>query len=255
MPKWEGYGRFCSLARGLDLVGERWTLVIIQELMHAARRYSDLRSLLPGIGSNVLSDRLRRLETGNLVQRIPGPVGEGVQYALTDRGRALGPALAMFREWGLDELLPSAGAAGGPAAYDLSYAVPAHAGLHETYEWRIDQDTYHLDIDGTCLTVTPGPAGAPPAGAPPAVTVRTTRDFMRRWVAGEVSWDQGRADGRVHVRGTDSAWNRMLLATGYPGRPRDLARRLFPPQAGTKAKPAEPGRPPAQQDTHRGAGR
>jgi DNA-binding HxlR family transcriptional regulator len=250
VPKWEGYGRFCSLARGLDLVGERWTLVIIQELMHAARRYSDLRALLPGIGSNVLSDRLRRLETGNLVQRIPGPIGEGVQYTLTDRGRALGPALAMFRQWGLDELLPPADPAGEQVAYDLSYAVPAHAALRETYEWRIDQDTYHLGIDGTCLTVTPGPAATTPA-----VTVRTTRDFMRRWVAGEVSWDQGRADGRVHVRGTDTAWNRMLLATGYPGRAHDLARRLFPPQAGAKAKPAEPGRPPAQQDTHTAARR
>jgi hypothetical protein len=98
-----------------------------------------------------------RLEAGNLVQRIPGPVGEGVQYTLTDRGRALGPALAMFRQWGLDELLPPACAAGEPAVYDLSYAVPAHAGLRETYEWRIDQDAYLLDIDGTCLTVTPGP--------------------------------------------------------------------------------------------------
>ena len=149
----------------------------------------------------------------------------------------------------LGTFLTVAAAAGEPVAYDLSYAVPAHAGLHETYEWRIDQDTYHLGIDGTCLTVTPGPAGATPA-----VTVRTTRDFMRRWVAGEASWDQGRADGRVHVRGTDTAWDRMLLATGYPGRAHDLARRIFPPQAGTKAKPAEPGRP-AQQDTHTAARR
>lgn len=223
MPKWEGYGRFCSLARGLDLVGERWTLVIIQELLHAARRYSELRSLLPGIGSNVLSERLRRLETAHLVQRVPGPIGEGVRYALTDRGRALGPALAMLRQWGLDELLPAA-AGTEPVTYDLSYAVPARAELRETYQWRIDQDTYRLDIDGTRLTVTPAAA----AGATPAVTVRTSRKFMRRWVAGEVSWEQGRADGQVHVHGSDTAWNRMLLATGYPGRPHDLARRLFP---------------------------
>src|SRR5450759_3964372 len=106
MPKWEGYGRFCSLARGLDLVGERWTLVIIQELMHAARRYSDLRTLLPGIGSNVLSDRLRRLETGNLVRRIPGPIGEGVQYTLTDRGRALGPGDPLDEVTGLQAAEP-----------------------------------------------------------------------------------------------------------------------------------------------------
>ena len=106
MAKWDGYGRFCSLARGLDVVGERWSLVIIQELLHAGRRYSELRALLPGIGSNVLSDRLRSLEARGVVERVAGGVGEGVLYVLTQRGRALGPAMELFRQWGIDELLP-----------------------------------------------------------------------------------------------------------------------------------------------------
>jgi DNA-binding HxlR family transcriptional regulator len=57
----------------------------------------------------VLGDRLRSLERNGLVQRIPGLVGEGVEYALTTRGRQLGPAMAVFRQWGLDELLPHTG--------------------------------------------------------------------------------------------------------------------------------------------------
>lgn len=219
MPKWDGYARFCSLARGLDVVGERWTLVVLQELLHSPRRYSELRSLLPGIGSNVLSDRLRNLERHGLVERVPGPVGEGVEYALTTRGRQLGPAMALFRQWGLDELLPPAGK-GLPRVHDLSYAVPADLALHESYQWQIDDDLYALAIDGQALTVDRGPARHP------ALTLTTTRDFMRRWTAGETTWDAGRSSGEVTVQGSAAAWDRMLLATGYPGRPPDLASQL-----------------------------
>ncbi len=207
-----GYERFCSLARGLDVVGERWSLVIIQELLHRPLRYGELRSKLPGIGSNVLGDRLRRFEQHHLVQRVPGGVGEGVAYALTDRGRDLGPALAMFRRWALDELLPI-DATTDAVHYDLSYAVDEDAGLCEEYEWRIDNHTYTLRIDGSTLSVTPG------AATNPALTLRTTREFMYRWVEGATTWDRGRHDQEVNVHAhLEDAWQRMQLATGYPGR-------------------------------------
>ena len=212
MGQRSGYERFCSLARGLDVVGERWSLVIIQELLHRPLRYGELRSKLPGIGSNVLGDRLRRFEQHHLVERVPGGVGEGVAYALTDRGRDLGPTLAMLRRWALDELLPI-DAASEPVVYDLSYAVAADVGLCEEYEWHIDEFAYALRIDGSTLTVTPGVA------AEPAVTVRTTREFMYRWVEGATTWDRGRHDREVNVdRDDEDAWQRMQLATGYPGR-------------------------------------
>lgn len=242
MPAWPGYGRFCSLARGLDLIGERWTLVIIQELLHAPRRYSELRSLLPGIGSNVLAERLRRLETGQVVERVPGAVGEGVRYRLTDRGRRLGPALAELRQWGLDELLPPTGHADtADTVYDMSYAVPTDLPLTETYEWHLDTDVYTLRIEGTRLTVAPGP------DPNPALVLRTTRKFMRRWVSGETTWDRGRHDGHVDVTGPDDAWNRMLLATAYPGRPPDLLTRLRADLSGDRGAGAGRGEgPPAQ---------
>jgi DNA-binding HxlR family transcriptional regulator len=240
MSKWGGYARFCSLSRGLDLVGERWTLVIIQELLHAPHRYGELRRLLPGIGSNVLSDRLKRLEAGGLVERVPGSVGEGVQYALTDRGSALGPALALFRQWGLAELLPSPENAGAKrdASYDLSYAVPEDLDLHEAYVWRIDDDAYALEIDGAQLHVRIGVTSRP------AVVVTTTREFMQRWVAGATNWDDGRRSGEVDVVGSDDAWDRMLLATGYPGRPKDLVSRLRELQRARPAPAAPPRSPP-----------
>jgi DNA-binding HxlR family transcriptional regulator len=221
VAKWDGYDRFCSLARGLDVVGERWTLVILQELLHSPRRYSELRALLPGIGSNVLSERLRGLEHHNVVERIPGPVGEGVAYTLTQRGHALGPAMATFRQWGLDEMLPPTGSESvAPRTYDLSYAVPADIDMHESYQWRLDDGVYALRIDGQALRVERGPATRP------AVALTTTRAFMRQWVAGETTWNNGRASGAVKVRASEAAWERMLLATGYPGRPVDLVERL-----------------------------
>jgi DNA-binding HxlR family transcriptional regulator len=222
MTKWEGYARFCSLSRGLDLVGERWTLIIIQELLHSPRRYGELRRLLPGIGSNVLSDRLKRLEAGNLIERVPGAVGMGVRYSLTSRGKDLGPALALFRQWGLEEMLPPASSHHGHEAtvFDLSYAVPLDLDLHESYEWRIDEDSFALEIDGDRLTVRPGPAQSP------VVALATTRSFMRKWVEGSIDWDAGRSSGVVEVAGDNDAWDRMLLATGYPGRPEHLVEKI-----------------------------
>ena len=216
-----GYERFCSLARGLDVVGERWTLIVLQELIHRPRRYNELRGMLPGIGSNVLADRLRHLEHHGVIARVSGAVGEGVAYTLTERGTRLAPAIALFREWGLDEMLPPGAAPGLTLTHDLSYAIPTDIDLHESYEWRLDNDRYHLRIDGAALTVT---AGAAPRTR--AIVLTTTRSFMRRWVASELSWDDGRTSGAVTVTGGAAGWNRMLLATGYPGRPSDLAERI-----------------------------
>jgi len=218
MAKRSGYERFCSLARGLDIVGERWSLVIIQELLHRGLRYGELRQLLPGIGSNVLAERLRAFEAHGIVERVPGAVGGGVTYALTDRGQQLAPVLASFRRWALDELLPIDVAE--PARYNLSYAVPDDLDLAETYEWVIDGEPYALTIDGTTLTVAAGPANRP------VIVVSATREFMYRWVEGATTWDQGRGDGEVTVNGDVAAWERMLLATGYPARPAGIADRL-----------------------------
>jgi len=72
---WTGYGRFCPLSRALDVIGERWTLVIVQELLKQPRRYGALLDRLPGISTSVLADRLRRLERAGVVAREPGAPG------------------------------------------------------------------------------------------------------------------------------------------------------------------------------------
>ena len=97
---WSGYGRFCPLSRALDVIGERWTLVIVQELLKQPCRYGALLDRLPGISTSVLADRLRRLERAGVVAREPGAVGAGVMYALTPRGQELEEALRALRRWG-----------------------------------------------------------------------------------------------------------------------------------------------------------
>ena len=89
------YEQYCAVARTLDLIGERWTLLILRDLVHLGpRRFSDLRAGLPGIGANLLTERLRRLEREGLVQRrkLPPP-GASVVYELTERGAGLEPEL------------------------------------------------------------------------------------------------------------------------------------------------------------------
>jgi DNA-binding HxlR family transcriptional regulator len=95
------YGQYCPIARSLDLIGARWTLLIIRELRSRDSRYSDLHEALPGIATNLLTDRLRRLEADGLIESYdaPPPVRASV-YRLTPRGRELSPVLRALVEWG-----------------------------------------------------------------------------------------------------------------------------------------------------------
>jgi DNA-binding HxlR family transcriptional regulator len=96
------YGQYCTIARALDVVGERWTLLIVRELLlQGPCRFTDLKNGLPGIATNLLSSRLKDLEDDGLVTRedAPPPVATTL-YALTDEGRALKPVLNALRQWG-----------------------------------------------------------------------------------------------------------------------------------------------------------
>jgi DNA-binding HxlR family transcriptional regulator len=97
------YGQYCSVARGLDVVGDRWTLLIVRELLlQGPCRFTDLKNGLPGIATNLLSARLKELEDAGLVSRedAPPPVATAL-YTLTEDGRALEPALRALGRWGL----------------------------------------------------------------------------------------------------------------------------------------------------------
>lgn len=104
MPK-RSYEQFCPVARALDVLGERWTLLIVRELLTGPQRYTDLRERLPGMWSNLLAQRLRDLEAGGLVARreLPPPAARTV-YELTDRGRELDAVMQAIARFGLPYL-------------------------------------------------------------------------------------------------------------------------------------------------------
>lgn len=104
------YGQYCALARALDIVGDRWTLLILRELFAREARYSDLRDGLPGIATNLLADRLRHLRDAGVIEarEAPPPVRATV-YLLTERGRELAPVLGSLLAWGMPLLTEERG--------------------------------------------------------------------------------------------------------------------------------------------------
>jgi DNA-binding HxlR family transcriptional regulator len=104
----KSYNQYCPIAHALDVVGERWTLLIVRELIeHDQLRYSDLHAKLPGCGTNILAARLKELERNGVVsrRRLPPPAASTV-YELTQYGQALRPVLHVLAHWGARTLGP-----------------------------------------------------------------------------------------------------------------------------------------------------
>jgi DNA-binding HxlR family transcriptional regulator len=103
----KGYDQYCPVAHALDLVGERWALLVVRELMHGPKRYTDLAEHLPGIGTNILASRLRDLEACGIVakRKLPPPAASRI-YELTDYGRGLRAVMRELALWGARSLGP-----------------------------------------------------------------------------------------------------------------------------------------------------
>ncbi len=103
----KSYEQYCPVAHALDLVGERWALLVVRELMHGPKRYTDLVEHLPGIGTNILASRLRALEEHGIVAKrtLPPPAASRV-YELTEYGRGLRTVLRELALWGARSLGP-----------------------------------------------------------------------------------------------------------------------------------------------------
>jgi DNA-binding HxlR family transcriptional regulator len=104
------YDQYCPVAHALDLVGERWALLIVRELMRGPKRYTDLAEHLPGIGTNILASRLRDLEAGGILakRKLPPPAASRV-YELTEYGRGLKPVIRELALWGARSVGPPSG--------------------------------------------------------------------------------------------------------------------------------------------------
>jgi DNA-binding HxlR family transcriptional regulator len=174
------YEQYCGLARALDLVGDRWTLLIVRELFIAdGCRYTDLQYGLPGIATNLLADRLRQLEDNGIVSRelAPPPIATTL-FRLTPRGRELEPVLGALGRWGEPLLADTPGGAAFRSHWlclplQLHFAEHAPVRPAVTIEVRVtDQPITVETVDGK-VRVRPGPATRPDATitAPPPVAL------------------------------------------------------------------------------------
>ena len=154
------YGDRCGIARALDIVGERWALLVVRELLLGPKRFTDLRAGLPLIGPDVLSQRLRELEASGVVVRdkLPPPAASQV-YALTERGRALEPIVLELGRWGSQAPVPAEDAPLGADAAMLALKTMFRGrGLRATYEVRLGENRYAVRVDGDRLDVERGSA-------------------------------------------------------------------------------------------------
>jgi len=160
------YGQRCPLARGLDIVGERWTLLVVRELMLGPRRYTDLADGLPGVGTNILAARLADLQSAGLVTKreLPPPTAVSV-YELTEAGRALAPSLTALSEWGERHGTPTADSQAVRPQWILTSMARRNTHLlaNRACELRIGRDVFELTGDGSNLAVTNGTARFPDA--------------------------------------------------------------------------------------------
>jgi DNA-binding HxlR family transcriptional regulator len=145
------YVQYCPVARTLELVGERWTLLLVRELLVGPMRFTDLGTALEGIPRNLLADRLRDLEEHGVVRRreLPPPAARTV-YELTDKGRGLLPVIADLARWGLVHLdPPEADEEVSPATAVLA-SLAAHLRPDPTAR---GEETYRLEVDGRVFTL------------------------------------------------------------------------------------------------------
>jgi DNA-binding HxlR family transcriptional regulator len=194
------YGQYCGLAYALDLVGERWALLIVRDLLIAPRRFTELHRGLPGIPSNVLAARLKELEQNGVVARSVTPrPGTGVVYELTDYGRELEEIVLRLGLWGARSLgEPKGGDVVTPAALVIALRAgfrPAAArGLHATYELRVGDVVVHARVAGGRLDAGEGPAEAPDVVLDGDAT-------LKRVMAGELTIDEAVSGGRLRADG------------------------------------------------------
>jgi DNA-binding HxlR family transcriptional regulator len=204
------YAQHCGLARALDVVGERWTLLIVRELMAGPRRYTELADGLVTVPSNILSSRLRDMEENDLVRRrrLPAPATSVVVYELSEHGESLGTAVIELARWGMRTLPPTT--EGRPfRAHWLVLALRARfdrdaaVGVTESYELRIEGD------EAVAFDVVDGDGRARiGAAADPAARITADADTLAALSGGAIDAAEAQSRG-ARIEGDAAALLRM----------------------------------------------
>ena len=195
------FDQYCPVAHALSLVGERWSLLVVRELLHGPKRYTDLAHGLPGIGTNILAARLRDLEECGVVQKrkLPPPTPVTV-YELTEYGKGLNEAIYALGRWGArtlgppkdgDELYPEWGVNALPAMFNAEAA----RGLTETYVLKIQDDAFTARIADGTLEASVG------AAEDADLALETDMDTFFQLATGELQPADVVKSGRARVKG------------------------------------------------------
>ena len=163
------YGDPCGIARALDVIGERWALLVVRELLLGPKRFTDLRTGLPHVGPDVLAQRLRELEQAGVVRRDKlAPPAAARVYELTDWGRQLEPVVLGLGRWGSQAPFPRDHAELGVDALVLALKTLFDPGcvdglLGTTYELRLGEEMFTVRVGDAGLEASRGPAADPVA--------------------------------------------------------------------------------------------
>ena len=204
------FDQYCPVAHAIHMVGERWALLVVRELLHGPKRYTDLHDGLPGIGTNILAARLRELEAHGIVgkRKLPAPAASTV-YELTEYGAELEEVVYALARWGArtlgppgpdDELYPE----WGVNACSALFSPEAARGLTETYVLRVDGDVFSVRLSNGSMHAS--------TGAVPDADVDVTLDMATffRLTGGEVTPDEAKEQGLVTVEGDSEAFRRCF---------------------------------------------
>jgi DNA-binding HxlR family transcriptional regulator len=202
------YNQYCPLAHALDLVGERWTLLIIRNLFVGPKRFSDLLRGLPGIGTNILTARLKALEENGLIQSrfLPPPAASSV-YELTPYGRSLQDVLVALALWGAQSLgAPKVGQFFSTEAVAVMlymlFMPAAASNLSGIFAVKIESETFNANfwvkVRDSLITVEQESPGTP------NVTLSADLTTLGLLATGQVSYDEAVAKNLLHLDGSEA---------------------------------------------------
>jgi DNA-binding HxlR family transcriptional regulator/putative sterol carrier protein len=203
------YQQYCALARALDVVGDRWTLLIVRELRPGPRRFTDLIDGLPGISRKLLTERLRDLEGDDIIARreLPPPAARQV-YELTDDGRNLATAMAPLIAWGARRMGERQSGESFRARWPAVAMVEladrdAAKGVSETYQYLVGDSAFHFLVDDGSVELRDGRA------EDPTVVVTTDEETWAAIATGNTTASTAVASGALRVEGDRHAAKRL----------------------------------------------
>ncbi len=204
------YGQACSVARFLDQLGSRWTLLIVRDLLVGPRRFKELLANSPSMGPNLLTDRLRELQEQGIVRKVAAPGASATTYILTEQGLELEPVVLAIARWGtryatVDESNPGASRPDLLVVAFRAAFLPERAkGVEEAYEFRIDDTIFFAQISDTVLHTGLGSATRP------AFVLTTDSQTFDKIAAGTLDVIDAQERCLIDLSGDEQAFARFL---------------------------------------------